>query len=550
MHSPMLAGALVLGLLATASAQGMSESYSQEQGPKINLRRCTAPGSCKDEEKTLTIDSNWRWVHVQGDYKNCYKGNEWVAEYCPGDDGAACAKKCQLEGVTSDQYKTTYGVQAIPNGVSMKLVNKHEYGVSVGSRLYMYEKDKYEMFQLMNKEFAFDAEMNDAECGINGAVYLIEMQDDGGKGKGNNQAGAKFGTGYCDAQCPHDMKFIDGEANIKGWTPNAKDKSGNMGIGHYGACCNEMDIWEANARAQALTPHPCSKPSLYRCEGTECGDNDKGERYKGVCDKDGCDFAAWRMGNQKFYGKGSEFDIDTTQLLTQVTQFVTKGDTDDGELVEIRRGWAQNGKVIVNSDAPHLTEAGCIGQGNSLSDDLCKSQNELFGDYNHFEHHGAHKVMGESLRRGHVLAISLWDDVDVSMMWLDSWFPRDKDKNTPGISRGPCKGGDESTPTYVRKKFPEAVVKYTNFAVGCIGCTTPGIGKGKPARKPESGGEKCVYKGGGGGGERRRRKKITDPPATRRRSTRRRKSSRRRKSTRRRSGSRRRKSSRRRRKSL
>jgi len=28
--------------------------------------------------------------------------------------------------------------------------------------------------------------------------------------EGNN-AGAKFGTGYCDAQCPHDIKYINGK---------------------------------------------------------------------------------------------------------------------------------------------------------------------------------------------------------------------------------------------------------------------------------------------------------------------------------------------------
>ena len=39
------------------------------------------------------------------------------------------------------------------------------------------------------------------------------MDQHGGKGKGGNEAGAKYGTGYCDAQCPHDIKFIDGEAN-------------------------------------------------------------------------------------------------------------------------------------------------------------------------------------------------------------------------------------------------------------------------------------------------------------------------------------------------
>ena len=39
------------------------------------------------------------------------------------------------------------------------------------------------------------------------------MDADGGVANsgGLNKAGAQYGTGYCDAQCPHDMKFIQGE---------------------------------------------------------------------------------------------------------------------------------------------------------------------------------------------------------------------------------------------------------------------------------------------------------------------------------------------------
>ena len=36
----------------------------------------------------------------------------------------------------------------------------------------------------------------------------------------SSQAGASFGTGYCDAQCPADLKFINGEANCMDWTGN------------------------------------------------------------------------------------------------------------------------------------------------------------------------------------------------------------------------------------------------------------------------------------------------------------------------------------------
>lgn len=40
------------------------------------------------------------------------------------------------------------------------------------------------------------------------------MDEDGGLAKhSGNKAGAKYGTGYCDTQCPHDIKFIDGEVS-------------------------------------------------------------------------------------------------------------------------------------------------------------------------------------------------------------------------------------------------------------------------------------------------------------------------------------------------
>ena len=43
-----------------------------------------------------------------------------------------------------------------------------------------------------------------------------------------------------------------------------------------------------------------------RCEGTDCGDNDKGERYKGFCDKDGADINPYRLGQHDFFGPGSQ----------------------------------------------------------------------------------------------------------------------------------------------------------------------------------------------------------------------------------------------------
>ena len=74
---------------------------------------------------------------------------------------------------------------------------------------------------------------------------------------------AKYGTGYCDAQCPHNLKFINGEANCREWEPSNSDK--NSGTGYYG---NEMDIWESSRISTAYTPHVCTVRGQTWCEGS------------------------------------------------------------------------------------------------------------------------------------------------------------------------------------------------------------------------------------------------------------------------------------------
>jgi len=52
---------------------------------------------------------------------------------------------------------------------------------------------------------------------------------------------------------------------------------------------------------------------------------------------------------------------------------------------------------------------------------------------------------------------------------LDSVYPLDKPEDAPGVKRGDCPGGEESTPTYVRENFPNAWVSFQNAFVGPIG---------------------------------------------------------------------------------
>lgn len=253
------------------------------------------------------------------------------------------------------------------------------------------------------------------------------MDADGGLSKyPGNKAGAEFGTGYCDSQCPRDLKFINGEANAVGWTPSSNDP--NAGIGPYGTCCTEMDIWEANSISTAFTPHPCNPNGQERCNGDSCGGTYSTSRYAGTCDPDGCDFNSHRMGVKDFYGPG--MTIDTKSKFTVVTQFLAGS---DGVLNEIKRFYVQNGKVIANSNS---AIAGVTG--NSITPEFCKAQKTAFGDGNYFDTKGGFAGFSKAVSQGMVLVMSLWDDHNSNMLWLDSTFPAGKNASTPGVARGTC----------------------------------------------------------------------------------------------------------------
>lgn len=335
----------------------------------------------------------------------------------------------------------------------------------------MAEKDKYEMFKLLNREFTIDVDESNMPCGLNGALYFVEMPEDGGEAAfPGNKAGAAYGTGYCDAQCPHDVKFIGGEANSDGWQPSPSDP--NSGAGKVGSCCAEMDIWEANSISGSYTAHPCSFDGQKACTGTECGDNASNERYQGVCDKDGCDLNPYRMGVHDFYGPGSQFKVDSTRPFSVVTQFLTHDGTDAGELSEIRRLFIQDNKAI-----PHpASNTPGTKPYSSISDDMCDAFKSEFGDPNDFRKKGGLKQMGEALGRGMVLVMSLWDDHEADMLWLDSTPPG---SSGPGAARGSCPT-TSGRPADVEARYPNSKVKFGNVRTGEIGTTFAGNMQGGP----------------------------------------------------------------------
>jgi cellulose 1,4-beta-cellobiosidase len=266
-----------------------------------------------------------------------------------------------------------------------------------------------------------------------------------------NKAGAKYGTGYCDSQCPKDIKFINGEANLLNWNGT----SANSGTGMYGTCCNEMDVWEANSIAAAYTPHPCTPPNQTRCSGTAC---------TSTCDQAGCDFNSYRMGDLTFYGPG--MTVDTTKKFTVVTQFITADNTATGALSEIRRFYVQNGVVIPNS----MTNLPGLTTYNSVSDAFCAAQKTAVGDTNGFKTYGGMANMDTAFTNGVVLVLSIWDDYAVDMLWLDSYYPPTASQTAPGVKRGTC-ATTSGKPADVESASPNAQVIYSNIKLGSIGST-------------------------------------------------------------------------------
>jgi cellulose 1,4-beta-cellobiosidase len=194
-------------LLATARAQQVG-TYTAETHPSLTWETCTSSSDCTTVDGSVVIDANWRWVHDVNSTTNCYTGNTWDATLCPDDE--TCAINCAVEGA---DYSSTYGVTTSGSELRINFVTDNSNGANIGARLYLLANaSTYETFSLLGKEFTFDVNVANLPCGLNGALYFTQMQTDGGLSEyTNNNAGAEYGVGYCDSQCPRDLKFIDGE---------------------------------------------------------------------------------------------------------------------------------------------------------------------------------------------------------------------------------------------------------------------------------------------------------------------------------------------------
>lgn len=390
--------------------------FSQKAGtaevhPKITWQKCTKSG-CTNQQGGIVVDSEWRTV-VDANGASCVHDNSWNDSVCSGETD--CADKCRLNGFNY----SSIGVTTSGSAVRLPFITPTG---DIGSRVYLFDESagEYVLFKVLNKELTFDIDTSTLGCGVNGALYFSEMYADGGKSKfPGNTAGAEYGTGYCDAQCPKDGKFIGGKANI-----------GRK----YGSCCFEWDVWEANAYATQFAAHPCSinTPS-YVCQ-SDCQQ----------CDTSGCGWNHYRTGDKDYYGKGKT--VNTNSKFTVVTQFVTDNGQDSGKLKEVRRLYVQGGKVIQNNVKKYVDY-----NFDSINEQYC---NLTSGDQD-YGRRGGDAAWSSSFSRGQVLAMSIW--TDGSMQWLDAG------------DAGPC--GDTGGKDRVVSENKNSYVEYSNIKLGDIDTT-------------------------------------------------------------------------------
>merc|ERR1712178_457708 len=94
----------------------------------------------------------------------------------------------------------------------------------------------------------------------------------------------------------------------------------------------------------------------------------------------------------------------------------------------------------------------------SVTDEMCaktkKWMNESDSKGNPVDHWtalGGMKQMSKAFERGMVLVMSIWDDSDAKMQWLDAKFPVDGTNN--GDERGPCQAPSSQYPESTRNMF-------------------------------------------------------------------------------------------------
>ncbi|KAK3503655.1 glycoside hydrolase [Neurospora crassa] len=414
--SHLLLSIFLLSILPQVATPQQMGTGIPEVHPRFRTQRCTKSGGCKTQQTYLVADARYRAFHnTEGEIVKCSAANKYGTLGVLASDTA----------VTLRNY--------LFDGKEHRAISPHVY-------LPAEDGEDYEPIKLLNQEISFRVDVSNIGCGINGALYLSEMDFGGGRSE-LKPAGAKYETGYCDAQCPK-SDFVNGVVNID----------------FSGACCNEMDIWEANSRTTTMTSHSCKQTGPFLCNGDQCDELEKSE--SGMRARKGCGINPFRLGAPEFYGKGQEHKVDISRPFTVVTRFFTDDNSTTGALTEIKRVYIQDGKTIPATyswnlkarNHANISPGGGKFEG-ALTEGYCSAR-----DFDHHARLDGLKTIGQALGRGMVMGLSIWNSERGSMAWLDA------EKN------GPCEDG-EGKPDRIAKKTPDVTVTFSDIRWGDIGST-------------------------------------------------------------------------------
>mmetsp|Transcript_45969 Transcript_45969/g.127773 ORF Transcript_45969/g.127773 Transcript_45969/m.127773 type:complete len:485 (-) Transcript_45969:109-1563(-) len=368
----------LMGLAATVACMLTSEGeaqlvWDQEPDDVTDTDKLTISMNGQSRTTGVMLDSNWRWYHTE-DWASCDSNTL----------DAATMEKCIVQGLDADAYKNTYGITVGSDSVTLKYANNQDGGSpAYGQRVFLTDMSTadgngYQMFDVLGSSLSFTIDLSNVPAGINAAVYFAAMDQYGWQGAtysdGNvNQAGWTRGLGYCDAQCPTDMKYTQDA----GWN-----------TGTFESCCPEMDLLEANRLSAALTPHPCTNPEPFVCDSSveECGE---------PCDGVGGDMNPFRREGP---GHGIYDLLDVTKPITITTEFPVDP---SGALTAIVQTYTDGD----NSYTLNLT------------DHEMATQKAYFNETNVFASMGGVAQMGEGMKNGMVLTMSMWTG---DLNWLDS----------------------------------------------------------------------------------------------------------------------------------
>jgi cellulase len=192
---------VLVGLVAAQTPVGT------EVHPKLTTYRCTVADGCTEATNYVVLDSLAHYVHQVNSTYGCGDwGSAPNSTACPTEE--ACAQNCVEEGISD--YST---VGVTTDGASIRMQMMVD-GNSVSPRIYLLDEteQKYEMVKFTGAEFAFDIDATKLPCGMNSALYLSEMDAEGGQSD-LNKGGAYWGSGYCDAQC-FTTPFINGVVSL------------------------------------------------------------------------------------------------------------------------------------------------------------------------------------------------------------------------------------------------------------------------------------------------------------------------------------------------